>query len=267
MRSNRCCRTRGRRPWSFWVLHGPRSASRRWPVSSTCTRRLPRGCWARWPNEGWSGATGPGTGSVPGWRDWRSTRSPTLASSRSRVRSCATWHQPPARWPTSPCRWVARCCTSNMSRPHGGPPRSPGSGYGGARCTARPAARSSPRTARSPTSTRPCGRHCPSGPAARSVTPSSSGELLPSVRRQGYATSVDELEDGMSSVAVPVLAPEGSVLAAIGVAGPSARLTEARLKTVSVSARSAAGVLTRRATPLLAQGIERAAPDNDEYAS
>lgn len=104
--------------------------------------------------------------------------------------------------------------------------------------------------------------------ASRTINdPQQFRELLPVVRRQGYATSIDELEDGMSSVAVPVLAPEGSVLAAIGVAGPSARLTEARLRTVSVSARTAAGVLSRRATPLLAQGIERAAPDNDEYAS
>lgn len=88
--------------------------------------------------------------------------------------------------------------------------------------------------------------------ASRTITdPQQFRRLLPLVRKQGYATSVDELEDGMSSVAVPVLAPEGSVLAAIGVAGPSARLTEARLKTVSVSAQSSAGVLTRRATPLL----------------
>ena len=77
--------------------------------------------------------------------------------------------------------------------------------------------------------------------------------LLPEVRRQGYATSVDELEDGMSSVAVPVLTPDSSVLAAVGVAGPSARLTPGRLRTVSVSARSAASVLARRALPLLAE--------------
>jgi len=77
--------------------------------------------------------------------------------------------------------------------------------------------------------------------------------LLPSVRSQGFATSVDELEDGMSSVAVPVLTPARAVLAAVGVAGPSGRLTPRRLRTVSASARSAAKVLARRALPLLAE--------------
>ncbi|MFL6070706.1 MAG: IclR family transcriptional regulator [Actinomycetes bacterium] len=77
--------------------------------------------------------------------------------------------------------------------------------------------------------------------------------LLPVVRKQGYAMSVDELEDGMSSVAVPVLTPTSSVLAAVGVAGPSQRLTPGRLRTVSASARSAANVLARRALPLLAE--------------
>jgi DNA-binding IclR family transcriptional regulator len=76
--------------------------------------------------------------------------------------------------------------------------------------------------------------------------------LLPEVRRQGYATSVDELEDGMSSVAVPVMSPSSAVLAAVGVAGPSSRLTPGRLLTASASARSAATVLARRALPLLA---------------
>jgi DNA-binding IclR family transcriptional regulator len=77
--------------------------------------------------------------------------------------------------------------------------------------------------------------------------------LLPVVRKQGYAMSVDELEDGMSSVAVPVLTPHSAVLAAVGVAGPSERLTPGRLRTVSASARSAASVLARRALPLLAE--------------
>ncbi len=85
--------------------------------------------------------------------------------------------------------------------------------------------------------------------------------LLPSVRSQGFATSVDELEDGMSSVAVPVLTSESSVLAAVGVAGPSARLTPSRLRTVSASARSAAGVLSRRATHLLAEAAPMVSMD------
>jgi DNA-binding IclR family transcriptional regulator len=90
--------------------------------------------------------------------------------------------------------------------------------------------------------------------ARRTISdPDEFRRLLPVVRNQGYAMSVDELEDGMSSVAVPVLSPHSSVLAAVGVAGPSARLTPGRLQTVSVSARSAASVLARRASPLLAE--------------
>jgi DNA-binding IclR family transcriptional regulator len=75
--------------------------------------------------------------------------------------------------------------------------------------------------------------------------------LLPRVKEQGYATSVDELEEGMASVAVPVLAPDGAVLAAVGVAGPSDRLSPGRLTTVAASAKKAASVLARRATPAL----------------
>jgi DNA-binding IclR family transcriptional regulator len=86
--------------------------------------------------------------------------------------------------------------------------------------------------------------------AARTISsPEAFRRLLPQVRSQGFATSLDELEDGMASVAVPVLAPDGTILAAVGVAGPSERLTADRLRTVSVSARSAAAVLARRAMP------------------
>ena len=90
--------------------------------------------------------------------------------------------------------------------------------------------------------------------ASRTISdPDEFLRLLPAVRRQGYAMSVDELEDGMSSVAVPVMSPSSSVLAAVGVAGPSQRLTPRRLRTVSASARSAATALARRALPLLAE--------------
>lgn len=68
----------------------------------------------------------------------------------------------------------------------------------------------------------------------------------------------------MSSVAVPVLTSESSVLAAVGVAGPSARLTPGRLRTVSASARSAAGVLSRRAMHLLAEASPLATMDSGQ---
>lgn len=45
------------------------------------------------------------------------------------------------------------------------------------------------------------------------------------VRRRGYAVTRGELEIGLDAVAVPVRGADGDVLAALGVSGPSARLS------------------------------------------
>jgi len=52
---------------------------------------------------------------------------------------------------------------------------------------------------------------------------------LEAVRRQGYATIVDELELGLAAVAAPVRDAADAVVAALSIAGPTARLGEARL--------------------------------------
>jgi len=52
---------------------------------------------------------------------------------------------------------------------------------------------------------------------------------LEAVRRQGFATIVDELELGLAAVAAPVRDGDGTVVAALSVAGPTARLADARL--------------------------------------
>jgi IclR family KDG regulon transcriptional repressor len=44
---------------------------------------------------------------------------------------------------------------------------------------------------------------------------------LEQIRRQGYATTYEESTEGLSSVAVPVLSPEGEALAAISLTGSS----------------------------------------------
>jgi len=48
---------------------------------------------------------------------------------------------------------------------------------------------------------------------------------LATIRRAGYATTLDELETGLSAIAAPVWGKDG-VICAIGVSGPTARLQE-----------------------------------------
>jgi DNA-binding IclR family transcriptional regulator len=43
-------------------------------------------------------------------------------------------------------------------------------------------------------------------------------------RRRGWAVTVDELEVGLSGIAVPVFGPQGQVAASLGVSGPTPRL-------------------------------------------
>jgi DNA-binding IclR family transcriptional regulator len=49
------------------------------------------------------------------------------------------------------------------------------------------------------------------------------------VRAQGYATTVDELERGLSALAAPVFGPESVAVAALSISGPSIRLTRERI--------------------------------------
>jgi len=52
---------------------------------------------------------------------------------------------------------------------------------------------------------------------------------LEAIRERGYATLVDELEDGLSAVGAPVRDRDGNVIAALTVAGATVRLPAARL--------------------------------------
>lgn len=49
------------------------------------------------------------------------------------------------------------------------------------------------------------------------------GQIV-TIRRRGYAVAREELEIGLDAVAAPVRGPDGVVIAALGVSGPSARL-------------------------------------------
>jgi IclR family acetate operon transcriptional repressor len=57
-------------------------------------------------------------------------------------------------------------------------------------------------------------------------TPSSQ---LAQIRARGYATSIDELEIGLTAMAAPVIGPTGDAIAALSISGPTARLTSERI--------------------------------------
>lgn len=61
------------------------------------------------------------------------------------------------------------------------------------------------------------------------VTASDLDHQLNLIKARGYAISVDELHEGISAVAAPILDHRAEPLGAIGIVGPSFRLDEARL--------------------------------------
>lgn len=64
-------------------------------------------------------------------------------------------------------------------------------------------------------------------PTRRSVgTGATLRRQLAGIRRRGYATTCEELEIGLNAVAAPVYGSAGTVIAALGVSGPSARLRD-----------------------------------------
>src|SRR4029077_4836680 len=52
-------------------------------------------------------------------------------------------------------------------------------------------------------------------------------------RARGYATSIDEIELGLSALAAPVLGPGGEAIAALSISGPTARLTSERIASLA----------------------------------
>ncbi len=50
-----------------------------------------------------------------------------------------------------------------------------------------------------------------------------------SIRAQGYAVAVDELEDGLAALAAPVFGADGIAVAALSISGPTIRLTRERI--------------------------------------
>jgi len=67
---------------------------------------------------------------------------------------------------------------------------------------------------------------------------------LERVRRDGYATTWQELEAGLCSTAAPVRGSRGTVIAAISVSAPTVRTTRERLADLSEQVVDAADALS-----------------------
>lgn len=93
------------------------------------------------------------------------------------------------------------------------------------------------------------------------VEPLRLSEILSEIRRRGYAATHEELEEGISSVAAPILVGEEAdrrAIAAVSVAGPSARLQRGGIATIAAHTREAAGQIGRqlRAAPAPLSTVE-----------
>ncbi len=83
------------------------------------------------------------------------------------------------------------------------------------------------------------------GPTTAGVTTGDAlASQLPGIRRAGYATTLDELEPGLTGVAAPVRA-RGVVVAALGISGPTSRLADVLTSTGSLVATHAAALSAR----------------------
>lgn len=66
---------------------------------------------------------------------------------------------------------------------------------------------------------------------------------LERARRRGVAELVDELEEGLVSMAAPVRAPDGALVAVVGISGPTFRLGRVRRRALVTELREAAAAV------------------------
>ena len=66
------------------------------------------------------------------------------------------------------------------------------------------------------------------------------------IRSRGYATSIDELEVGLSALSAPVLDTDGTAIAALSISGPTSRLTAQRIDELAPLLKREAASLSRR---------------------
>jgi IclR family transcriptional regulator, acetate operon repressor len=83
-------------------------------------------------------------------------------------------------------------------------------------------------------------------PARARAAGTTTTRELEAVRRDGLATSIDELETGLSAIAAPVRGARGEVIAALSISGPTLRMTPARVRELEPILISEARTLSRR---------------------
>ena len=71
-------------------------------------------------------------------------------------------------------------------------------------------------------------------------------EWIDEAAAQGYAVSHGEREDGLSAVAAPIVGRSGTVVAALGLSGPSVRFTEGRVGEFAADLKRVAQHLSER---------------------
>jgi DNA-binding IclR family transcriptional regulator len=84
------------------------------------------------------------------------------------------------------------------------------------------------------------------GPVAAGTPQAKTSRELEAVERDGFATSIDELEVGLSAMAAPVRGARGEVIAALSISGPTLRMTEDRIRELQPILISEAATLSRR---------------------
>ena len=84
------------------------------------------------------------------------------------------------------------------------------------------------------------------GRAPRDAAGATPDHELEAVRRDGFATSIDELEVGLSAMAAPVRGARGEVIAALSISGPTLRMPPARIDELHPILTSEALALSRR---------------------
>ena len=84
-------------------------------------------------------------------------------------------------------------------------------------------------------------------PTPRTVAePEALLEQLREIRVRGYATTMEELEEGLNAVAAPVRQADGEVVAALSVSGPAFRMRPVDLPRIARLTIDAAAAVSRR---------------------